>query len=237
MWKHFLSFVLIIGTLWGCSIAAGENGQVEKMQGIEATVVHVVDGDTIDVKFNDGRKERVRMLLVDTPETKHPRLGVQPFGPEASAFTKKSLYEKKVVLEMDVSERDKYGRVLAYVWLENENFNRMLLEEGLARVAIFPPDLKYLDEFEKVQEKARQNKLGIWSLENYVHDRGFENANSAGESKKQDHHGCDIKGNINSKKEKIYHVPGGQHYDSVIPEMWFCSKEEAENAGFRPSKR
>ena len=234
MGKHFLLFVLIICTLWGCSITTeGKN-----IKGIEATVVHVVDGDTIDVQFNDGRKERVRMLLIDTPETKHPRLGVQPFGPEASAFTKESLSEKKVVLEMDVSERDKYGRILAYVWLENENFNRKLLEQGLARVAIFPPDIKYVDEFEKVQEQARQSKRGIWSLEDYVHDRGFqESRKTAGETQTKDRHECDIKGNINSKKEKIYHLPDGQYYDNVIPEMWFCSREEAENAGFRASKK
>lgn len=235
MGKKFF-FVVAIFMLWGCS--AEESGQSENIKGMEATVVHVVDGDTIDVQFKDGRKERVRMLLIDTPETKHPRLGVQPFGPEASGFTKNVLYQKQVVLEMDVSERDKYGRILAYVWLENENVNRKLLEQGLARVAIFPPDIKYLDEFEEVQEEARQSKRGIWSLEDYVHDRGFQDSpKTTGEAPKKDRDGCDIKGNINSKKEKIYHLPDGQYYDSVIPEMWFCSEAEAENAGFRPSKR
>lgn len=206
-------------------------------KGLAGTVVYVVDGDTFDIQLANGKKERVRLTLVDTPETKHPRLGVQPFGPEASAYTKKLLTDKKVSLEMDVQERDRYGRVLAYVWLDGKLVNEQLIAKGLARVAVFPPNTKYVDRFEQVQQKAREQRLGIWSVEDYVTDRGY-NAESAKQEKKASPAGdCKIKGNISSSGEKIYHVPGNRSYEITKPEQMFCTKEEAEAAGFRAAKR
>lgn len=81
----------------------------------------VVDGDTIIVNI-DGKKERVRLIGVDTPETKHPNKPVEYFGREASAFTKGMVEGKKVKLEYDWQRRDKYGRLLAYVYLEDGTF-------------------------------------------------------------------------------------------------------------------
>ena len=86
-----------------------------------AVVTRVIDGDTIKVKIND-KEETIRMILVDAPETKHPRLGVQPFGPEGSALTKNTLTGKKIGLEKDVSDRDRYGRLLRYVWFDGKLF-------------------------------------------------------------------------------------------------------------------
>jgi micrococcal nuclease len=143
------------------------------VKGIRAVVLRVVDGDTFVARLQNGKEERVRMILVDTPETKHPRLGVQPFGPEASAFTKSKLTGRTVTLEFDVQERDKYGRLLAYVWLDHQNFNKLLIEKGLARVAVFPPNTKYVDEFRAAQAVAQKEKKGIWSIENYVTDHGY----------------------------------------------------------------
>lgn len=224
----FLLFTSFL--LGGCT---EENNQVD---GIRAKVVNIVDGDTIDVMINE-KKERVRLILIDTPETKHPRHGVQPFGQEASDFTTEYLTNKEVILEKDISERDRYGRVLAYVWVGNQNFNKMLVEKGLARVAIFPPDIKYVNEFEKVQNTARQKGIGIWSIEDYVQDKGYQANENIKEASESNRKNCTIKGNINSKREKIYHLPTGQYYEAVIPEAWFCSEDEAKNAGFRASKR
>lgn len=200
-----------------------------------ANVIRTIDGDTIEVKFQNGDIEKVRFILIDTPETNHPRLGEQPFGMEAASFTDVHLTDKEVKLEFDISERDKYGRLLAYVWLDGVNFNKMLVERGLARVAIFPPDIKYIDEFEEAQNMARANEIGIWSIENYVHDKGFSEQQEKKETLPTND--CQIKGNINNKKEKIYHLPSGKYYEQVNPESWFCSEEEAEAAGFRASKR
>jgi micrococcal nuclease len=138
-----------------------------------AQVTEVVDGDTIHVLI-DNKKETVRLVLVDTPETKHPTKPIEPFGPEASQFTKDLLAGKQVKLVPDVSVRDRYGRLLMYVWVDDRMVNELLLEKGLARVAVFPPDVKYLEAFRAIQKKAQEAELGIWSLENYVKDNGFE---------------------------------------------------------------
>ncbi|MCU6792546.1 thermonuclease family protein [Paenibacillus sp. WQ 127069] len=144
---------------------------------VDAHVTRVIDGDTFEVSIN-GKKETVRMILVDTPETKKPNTPIQPFGEEASAFTKATLEGKDVKLERDVSERDKYKRLLYYVYLGDKMFNEILLEKGLARVATFPPDVKYVDQFRAIQKIAQEAKLGIWSLENYATDKGFDDSKS-----------------------------------------------------------
>ncbi|NJJ37791.1 nuclease precursor [Paenibacillus sp. 7028] len=141
---------------------------------IEAEVISVTDGDTFTVKLKNGSKEKVRLVLVDTPETKHPDKPVQPFGPEASNYTKTLLTGKTVKLEFDVSERDKYGRLLAYAYLGDKMVNELLLKKGYARVAVFPPDVKYVDRFRAIQKKAQAAKLGIWSIEDYATDSGFD---------------------------------------------------------------
>jgi micrococcal nuclease len=144
---------------------------------ITALVTRVVDGDTMKVTLEDGRatKETIRLLLVDTPETVHPTKEVEPFGPEASSFAKRLLTNQKVQLEIDVSERDKYGRLLVYLWLGDQMFNELLLEEGLARVAyVLPPNIKYIDQFRAIQQKSQNAAKGIWRIENYATDAGFQ---------------------------------------------------------------
>lgn len=149
-----------------------KNADVEVKRGpidvkTQAVMVNrVVDGDTIEVTIN-GNTEKVRLILVDTPETVHPQKPVQPFGPEASDFAKKHLEGQQIFLELGVQERDKYGRLLGYVWLGDKLFNKMLLEEGLARVSVFPPNTKYIDDFKVVEKSAKDAKKGIWSLEDY----------------------------------------------------------------------
>lgn len=139
----------------------------------EATILRVVDGDTIQVNLGT-KKERVRLIGVDTPETKHPKKGVQYFGAEAFEFTKKNLPEgKKIFLEFDVGQRDRYGRLLAYVWLQkpaarsvdeirNKMFNAHLLVNGYAQIMTIQPNIKYVDHFRKFQTEARENNQGLW---------------------------------------------------------------------------
>ena len=99
-------------------------------------VTRVVDGDTI--VLSNG--ERLRYIGVDTPETKHPKKGLQCYGKEASAFNKKLVEGKKVKLEFDVQQKDRYGRLLAYVYLEDGTFvNAELLRKGYAQVMTIPP--------------------------------------------------------------------------------------------------
>ncbi|WP_226582103.1 thermonuclease family protein [Halobacillus litoralis] len=139
-----------------------------------ATVVNIVDGDTIDIKLN-GKKERVRLLLVDTPETKHPDLPTQKFGPEASAFTTSTLSGKEVKVEYDGPKYDKYDRLLAYIWVDGENFNQTLLEEGLARYAYeYDPPYEHAEEMKEAQAEAKAAERGVWSIDGYVTDEGFK---------------------------------------------------------------
>lgn len=141
-------------------------------------VTNVVDGDTIDVDLN-GQTYRVRYILVNTPETKHPTLGVEPFGPEAFAANKALVEGKTVRLEKDVSPTDKYGRLLRYVYVDDLLVNEELLRLGLAQVDIYPPDLKYLDRFRAVQQQARENRVGLWAdfFENTVLITGLDVVN------------------------------------------------------------
>ena len=140
---------------------------------VSATVERIVDGDTVIANLADGSRERVRMLLIDTPETKKEGTPVQPFGLEASEYTKKLLTGKSVELEFDQEQRDQYDRMLAYIYLDNKMVNTELLEQGLARVVVYPPNDKYIDEFRDIQAQAKKAKLGVWSVEGYADNRGF----------------------------------------------------------------
>ncbi|MBR6034237.1 MAG: thermonuclease family protein [Clostridia bacterium] len=128
-------------------------------------VLKVVDGDTIQIDYN-GTKERVRLIGVDTPESVHPDENKNTEnGKKASEYTKNLLTGKKVQLELDVQERDKYGRILAYVYLDGKMVNKKLLEDGYAQVATYPPNIKYVKEFLKIQEKAKEQNKGLWGEE------------------------------------------------------------------------
>jgi micrococcal nuclease len=121
----------------------------------------VVDGDTIDVSLG-GQTQRVRLIGVDTPEVFG---GTDCFGPEASAFTKTRLAPGlPVTLEKDVSETDRFGRLLRYVYMpDGIMFNELLVAEGYAQVATFPPDVKYQERFLAAQRAAREQGKGLWS--------------------------------------------------------------------------
>ncbi|WP_342543319.1 thermonuclease family protein [Paenisporosarcina sp. FSL H8-0542] len=134
---------------------------------VKSKVTEVVDGDTIKLNYK-GKSETVRFILIDTPETKKPQTCVQLFGAEASAFTKKALLNKEVKVELGVETRDQYGRLLAYIYINDVMFNKTLLEKGLARVAIYKPNTKYLEELQAVEKVAKGKKLGIWSSTNAI---------------------------------------------------------------------
>lgn len=118
----------------------------------------------------------MRLLLVDTPESVNPNIPEpQPFSIEASDYAKKMLTNKDVQIELDVSERDKYGRLLCYLYIDGKMFNELLLEQGYARVAyVFAPNTKYVDQFKAIQDQAREQGIGIWSIENYAQEYGFK---------------------------------------------------------------
>lgn len=124
----------------------------------KAKVVNVIDGDTI--KIEGGQV--VRYIGIDTPETVHPSKPVQCYGKEASDKNKELVEGKEIKLEKDVSETDKYGRLLRYVWLGDMLVNEYLVREGYAQSSSYPPDVKYQDRFVESQKQAREEKKGLW---------------------------------------------------------------------------
>ena len=161
-----------------------ESLEVRRNTVYKAKVERVVDGDTaiISFIFDDGSKylkERVRFLGVNTPETVHPNKPVEYYGKEASNFTKSELTDKTVWLQTDVEVKDRYGRMLAYVWmkepskkdLDDENsireymFNAKLLLDGYAQLMTVQPNSRYSNLFVHFQREARQDNRGLWGKE------------------------------------------------------------------------
>jgi len=129
-------------------------------------IVKVVDGDTIDVLLN-GAKARVRLIGMDTPEIVDPRKPVQCFAKEASDKAKEILTGKSVRLESDQTQgdKDKYGRLLRYVFLEDGTlFNKFMIEQGYAHEYTYMSNpYKYQAEFKTAEKNAREQNLGLWS--------------------------------------------------------------------------
>lgn len=129
-----------------------------------ARVVRVVDGDTIVVDLR-GAQERVRYIGVDTPETVKPRTPVQCFGKKASAFNHRLLDGRRVRLVTDVEERDRYGRLLAYVYRDGDGLfvNAELVRRGYATTLTIPPNVRFADRFRELAAAARRAGRGLWS--------------------------------------------------------------------------
>ena len=128
----------------------------------EGVVVRVVDGDTIHVRL-EGRVETVRYIGINTPELPHPTRGAEPGGQEASAVNRTLVAGKRARLELDAQQRDRYGRLLAYVWVDGVMVNAELVRRGYAQVMTVPPNVRYQELFLALQRDARQAGRGLWA--------------------------------------------------------------------------
>lgn len=124
-------------------------------------VTEVVDGDTIKVSI-EGQEYTLRYIGIDAPETVHPSKPVEWMGPEASTANKALVEGQIVCLEKDVSEVDKYGRLLRYVYVEGTFVNAEMVRLGYALVSTYPPDVRYQDLFLEMQQEARDAGRGLW---------------------------------------------------------------------------
>jgi micrococcal nuclease len=210
------------------------------------TVTRVIDGDTIEIAGGDPStsaqgspstsaqgRERVRYIGINTPETVDPRKPVQCFGVEASARNKELVGGKVVRLVRDVSDRDRYGRLLRYVWAGDTFVNLALVREGYAAADTYPPDVAHAEEFRQAEAEARAAGRGLWSGCGAPPPPPPANASTGSSAS-----GCLIKGNIGSTGGKIYHLPGCPYYnatkiDEARGEQWFCSEAEAVAASWR----
>jgi micrococcal nuclease len=133
--------------------------QVKELPAGFVFVAEAVDGDTL--RLADGTT--VRYIGVDTPETVHPSKPVQCFGKEASAFNKALVEGKPVRLERDISDTDKYGRLLRYIYLEDGTLvNLALVAGGYAKVVTYPPDVAHAAKFQTAMAEARAAGRGLW---------------------------------------------------------------------------
>ncbi|MBE2142670.1 thermonuclease family protein [Staphylococcus argenteus] len=130
-----------------------------------ATLIKAIDGDTVKLMYK-GKPMTFRLLLIDTPETKHPKKGVEKYGPEASAFTKNMVENvKKIEVEFDKGQKtDKYGRGLAYIYADGKMVNQALVRQGLAKVAyVYKPNNTHEQLLRKSEAQAKKEHLNIWS--------------------------------------------------------------------------
>lgn len=166
MRKNIFPLVLIflLFILSGCAQGAANYDSIR--------VTRVIDGDTIEL----ANGEKVRLIGIDTPEIRYgPKLerdgrntqkdykAIIATGKEASRFTKGLAHGKIVRLEFDVEKRDKYERLLAYVYLpDGKMLNAEIIKAGYGRIYTFPLNVKYVDMFKKLQKEAKENERGLW---------------------------------------------------------------------------
>ncbi len=208
-------------------VATDESDFLSQNQTYEVLVTRVIDGDTIEIEGS----QRIRYIGIDSPETVNPNIKTQCFGTAAAGKNKELVEGKRVSLEKDVSETDKYGRLLRYVYLGDQLVNELLVREGYAHALSYPPDTKYQNQLNQAQEEAQQGSRGMWGS---CSKQGIDTSEITQE-------GCNIKGNISSSGDKIYHLLGQKYWSKTVidetrGEKYFCTEEEAQKAGFRKSK-
>ena len=191
-----------------------------------ATVLRVVDGDTIEVSVA-GRVEKVRLIGVDTPETVDPRKPVEYFGKEASEFTRKLVEGKQVILrdELAGQDRDKYGRLLRYVYLEDGTFvNAEIIKQGYGHAYVAYP-FSHMEEFRGYERQAREKGLGLWGSTETKAEPGQARAPTVGPF-------------VGSSQSNKYHRADCVWAQKINPAnvVTFKTPEEARSRGYVPCK-
>ena len=186
---------------------------------ITGVVTKVADGDTVTIKAN-GKEERVRLIGIDAPESAQ-----RPWGPKATEFTRKLAQGKSARVEMDVTSRDKYGRLLGYLYVGDTFVNLELVRQGYAQVYTYPPNVTHTEKFVAAQREARENGLNIWHATNGLTESpsDFRKGGKAKQIRADVQHLKEGKAkakpeksvqmvSINSKTRK-YHIPSCRYYD------------------------
>jgi micrococcal nuclease len=157
-------FLPVLAALLAAVVIVLRAGDAETIPPSQATVMRIVDGDTIVVRLASGTEERVRYIGIDTPESVKPGTPVQCFAKEASAANAKLVEGRRVRLVRDVSERDRYGRLLAYVYRADDDLfvNERLVRDGYAVAKEYRPDTRFADRFAAVMADAKKALRGLW---------------------------------------------------------------------------
>jgi micrococcal nuclease len=219
------SWIIFLVLLLFTSLRVFRINSHEYQKNSAISVKHIIDGDTIVVEY-EGRTEKIRLIGINTPEIHHPTKGIEPYGYEAKRFVEGLLKPgDSVKLEFDIQLRDKYGRLLAYVYLPDGRFlNALLVENGYAQVMTIPPNVKYQELFLKLQREARENNLGLWAGKKLI------TQTPAMESSE-----CNF---ISSKVGSVFHKPDCEWAKKI--KSWnkqcFSTNEDAIRAGKRPCR-
>jgi micrococcal nuclease len=204
-------------------------------------VVGVVDGDTIKVKVA-GVTERIRVIGIDTPEL----ASRDCYAQEASSRMQSLVQSKSVALVADPTQadRDRYGRLLRHVRLaDGRSVAQILIAGGFGAEYTYDRPYAGQADYRQAEEAARAAHRGIWSSACTGGARaGSGTGSGTSAAPPVAPQGCAIKGNISSEGERIYHVPGQQHYAATViteskGERWFCTEAEAVAAGWRAARR
>jgi micrococcal nuclease len=155
-----IPFVALAAAL--AALLLGRGSDASRAGTLHGRVVRVVDGDTIRVRLDGGATERVRYIGIDTPESVKPDTPVQCFAKKASHFNASLVTGREVTLRTDAEQRDRYGRLLAYVYADGRFVNRELIARGYARTLTIPPNVAHADEFARLARRAREAGVGLW---------------------------------------------------------------------------
>lgn len=232
------------------TVRSGAGGEGAEGDGAWGVVARVADGDTLTVRFDDGREETIRLLDVDTPETVHPNRPEECFGAQASEFTKTLMGQR---VRVEEKGRDRYERLLGYVWVEGDGgerlWNMRLLEEGLAVYNDFGNPGRYAERTRAAAEQAMLAGVGLWSACELGERPTVAPTRAVGAGcprgcVSQPGPSCSIKGNVNTGRDtKIYHVEGESpsygrvNMKEAEGDLWFCTRAEAEANGFRAPRQ
>jgi len=167
--RRFVGLALLVAA-WTAAVGCGPGEQGpgdggpagSPERGSSYRVTAITDGDTFHVRFG-GRDERVRMIGIDTPEVPWNEGEGGCFGVQAGDYTKLRIGGRMVGLAFDADQRDRYGRLLAYVYVGSELFNLTLVERGYARAERVPPNVRFAAAFDQAQSRAATAGLGLWS--------------------------------------------------------------------------
>lgn len=147
-------------------------GKLKDLETVKGKVLHIKDGDTIDVNVK-GQKQMVRLLLLDTPESVSQKIPPQKMGKEPSSFLKKQLEGKSVTFVYDRGPKeDKYGRKLAYVFCDGIHINELMVKSGYGIIAyISRPNTTFLSEMKEAENEGKESKVGVWSIKGFVDEK------------------------------------------------------------------
>lgn len=159
-----LVFIFLIFLIFSCySCHSIKDNEIEQ----NFKVIKVIDGDTFWIGYGKESKEKIRLIGVDAPESRKAfKKEIGHYGKESKLYLTNLLLGRRVKLEYDIDYLDRFGRTLAYVYLEDGTFvNAELVKEGYAMVMTIPPNVKFAEMFVKLQQEARENNRGLWGKE------------------------------------------------------------------------